>query len=416
LPYESTERKKLGCILKIGKECRKVANQMSLLHDYEQRTAWKYEPIHGWFHTADGLNNKVAQDGSYAPFLGSTVVFRFGKRELYIIELMQKAIHQQLDGTEMLASSLPMDAVHMTLHDLVSPEKCTSDPMDRERYNREIAESLSRAADIVEHIRNEYAGRKITMIADRIVNMVSKSLVLMLKPQTESDYELLLELYGRFDEIVSLSYPLTPHITLAYFKPGILNGDKLWEALEAVQIYPDSAPVFEFDAESLTAQVFRDMQSYIDVPKMICFCCDGGLNRSVMAANILNHMAGERGLPIKAVARSAYRNTQGWLVSQQIWDTLKKHGIQPDGTYITARYLEEDEDSHFSDFAGISEGAIERLFKLGLPEKRTCEVSSFFFGVRDPEYGEITYEQAFDELQKRTIRYLDAFERGDRLY
>ena len=49
---------------------------MSLLAEYEQRTAWKYEPIRGSFYTADGLANKVGRDGSFVPFPGSTVVFR----------------------------------------------------------------------------------------------------------------------------------------------------------------------------------------------------------------------------------------------------------------------------------------------------------------------------------------------------
>lgn len=102
-------------------------------------------------------------------------------------------------------------------------------------------------------------------------------------------------MYGRFDEIVSLPYPFTPHITLAYFRPGLLDGNRLGEAVNAAQIDPDQALMFEFYPEGLTAQVFRDMQRYADIPQRICFCCDGGLNRSVLAANILNHMARERG-------------------------------------------------------------------------------------------------------------------------
>lgn len=36
---------------------------MPLLSDYEQRTAWKYEPICGTFHTHEGLRRKVGLDG-----------------------------------------------------------------------------------------------------------------------------------------------------------------------------------------------------------------------------------------------------------------------------------------------------------------------------------------------------------------
>ncbi len=383
---------------------------MSLLSEYEDRTSWKYEPIHGAFHTHEGLTNKVDRDGSYVYFLGTTVVFRPDKRCLQTIQLMQRVLYQQLQETGMLMPALPTSTIHMTLHDLVSPEQCVPDAAHPSAYECKMAESLNSAVKIVEEIRRDYAGRKITMVADRIVNMVSKSLVLLLKPRTEQDYELLLDMYGRFDEIVSLPYPLTPHITLAYFRPGLLDGDKLGEAVNFAQIAPDQALTFEFYPEGLTAQVFRDMQSYVDIPQRICFCCDGGLNRSVLAANILNHMAKERNLPVKGEARSAYQNTQGRPVPEQVWKTLERHGIQADRANATARFLESRDASLFSHFAEITAGAMDRISWMGLPEERVEHVSRFFYGVRDPEYGEITYEQAFLELYDRTARYLDWLE------
>ncbi len=383
---------------------------MSLLSEYESRTSWKHEPIHGAFHTHEGLTHKVDQDGNYVVFPGTTVVFRPDKRCLQAIQLMQRVLDQKLHETGMIMPILPASTIHMTLHDLVSPEQCVSDAAHPGAYEREMAESLNSAVKIVEGIRKDYAGRKITMVADRIVNMVSKSLVLLLKPRTEQDYELLLDMYGRFDEIVSLPYPLTPHITLAYFRPGLLDGDRLGEAVNFAQIDPDQALTFEFYPEGLTAQVFRDMGSYADVPQRICFCCDGGLNRSVMAANILNHMAKERGLPAKGEARSAYQNTQGRPVPEQVWKTLEQHGIQADCAYMAARFLESRDMSLFSHFAGITACAMDRISWMGLLGERVEPVSRFFYGVRDPEYGEITYEQAFNELYDRTARYLDWLE------
>lgn len=380
---------------------------MSLLSDYEQRTAWKYEPIRGSFHTHDGLARKVNPDGSYVPFRGSTVVFRPQKECFQIIRLMQRILYHKLDTTGMLASPLPETTIHMTLHDLVSPEMCAAH--FAEEYEREVVQSIRVAADIVEDIRKEYAGRKITMVSDRIVNMVSKSLVLMLKPQTEQDYELLLELYHRFDGVQTLPYPLTPHITLAYFRPGMIDGDALGAAVDFAQINQEKAPVFDFFPEGLTAQSFLDMQTYMDIPERICFCCDGGLNRSVMAANIITHLARERDLPIIGEARAAYPNTQGTSVRKQVWETLENHGIHPEITHAAAQYLEEDEVPRFSSFAGISGGAMDRISRLSLPKEKADTVSRFFFGVRDPEYSEVTHEQAFGDLQDRAEKYLDAY-------
>lgn len=381
---------------------------MSLLSDYEQRTAWKYEPIRGSFHTHEGLNYKIHFNGRYAPFPGSTVVFRPGTPCFQTIQLMQRILYYKLDGTGMLAEPLPDATIHMTLHDLLSPEVCAS--ASAEAYHGEFARSIAQAVDIIADIRKEFAGRRIAMVPDRIVNMVSKSLVLMLRPQTEQDYELLLELYHRFDGIQTLFYPLTPHITLAYFRPGPIDGDTLGAAVDCVQIRPEKAPVFEFFPEGLTAQSFLDMRTYMDIPERVCFCSDGGADLSVMAAQILNHRAWERNLPVVGEARAAYPDAQGRPVQKQVWETLEQHGICPDRTHTSAQYLHDEETAFFSSYAELSGGAMERISRLSLPKEKVYHTSRFFFGVRDLEYGEVTHEQAFVELYDRTGKYLDAFE------
>lgn len=383
---------------------------MSLLSDYEQRTAWKYEPIHGSFPTADGLKNKVSENGDFLPFAGNTVVFRLDGMGVKIIQMMQKVLEYWLQNTGMLASPLPSDTIHMTLHDLISPENCLSD--NKEEYKKELEKSQLRAVEITEKIRRDFAGRKIHMVADRIVNMVSKSIVLLLKPQTEQDYELLLELYHRYDEITSFPHLYTPHITLAYYKPGMLNGEMLWNAIEHAQIRPETAPIFEFCPEGITVQTFRDMEHYNDIPKRICFCCDGGMNRSVLASNILNSIAAKREIPIVCEARSAYSNTQGIEIPQQVWDTLEENGIHPDRSCLTARYLEKHEISHFSDFAGITRGAMTHFSLLGMPEERFYRVSEYFMGVEDPQYGSVSYQEVFQIIYSRAERYLNSFKDG----
>jgi protein-tyrosine-phosphatase len=384
---------------------------MSLLSDYEQRTAWKYEPVRGAFPTHEGLENKVGTDGSFTPFAGSTVVFRPGRLCMQVVPLIQRALAEKIDDPGMFAAPLPASTIHMTLHDLICPEQCDSDPADRARYYHEISASLRSAAETAGQIREKFAGQKITMVSDRIVPMVSKSLVLLLKPAGAQDEELMTEMYRAFDGIRVLPYALTPHITLAYFRPGIIDGDRLGKALDCLQIRPENAPVFEFDAEALTVQKFRDMRTYADVPERICMCCDGGLNRSVIAAHILNHLAKERDLPVACEARSAYPGTQGKPVPDEVWKTLEAHGIRPDRSCSSARYLEEREYSHFTSFAAITDGAVRRLSWMRVPDGRVNEASRFFHGVSDPEYGEISHEQAFAELRARAEKYLEEFEK-----
>lgn len=377
---------------------------MSLLTDYEQRTMWKYEPVCGAFHTPDSLKNKVSDEGEYRPFAGTTVVFRMDGMGTKIIEMMQKVLNYWLEDTQMLASLLPSDSIHMTLHDLVCPENCKSN--EEKTYRDELKKSQERAVAITEKIRKEYKGRKITMVADRIVNMVSKSIVLLLKPSTEQDYELLQTLYSHYDEIASFPHPYTPHITLAYFRPGMLDGDKLWNAIEHAQICPETAPVFEFDVEAITVQAFDDMTHYQDIPRRICFCCDGGMNRSVMAANIMNDLAKEQGIPLVCEARAAFPDAQGKEIPQLVWYTLKSNGFKPDQTDTITRYLEKNEGTHFTQFAGITSGAYQNFLLTGIPEERFSVISEYFMGIPDPQYGEVTVEEAFQEVLKRVKWFL----------
>ena len=95
-------------------------------------------------------------------------------------------------------------------------------------------------------------------------------------------------------------------------------------------------------------------------------------------------------------------------MSKQVRETLDNHGIQIDESFSIAHYLEDEEVSHFSSFVAISRGAMDRLSLLGLPEEKVKE-SRGFFGVRDPEYGEISYEQVFKELHEKAAGYLNAF-------
>ena len=48
------------------------------------------------------------------------------------------------------------------------------------------------------------------------------------------NYRKLMDAYESVDKIVKLNYPLTPHITVAYFKPGI------YEDISVIQPFIDS--------------------------------------------------------------------------------------------------------------------------------------------------------------------------------
>ena len=375
---------------------------MSLLNEYDYDTVWKHSDPGGVFDTGPGLENKVDAGGCFRFFPGSTTVFRLDGRTLHVLSLMQDALHQRLTESDLLAEPLPEDSFHLTLHDLVSPEMHRSEPVwaDEARttcspaYLAEVESSLAQARELAADLRREHPGGVIRLSADRVVPLVSKSVALLMRPETEEDFALLMALYDRFEPLMPLPWRFTPHITLAYFRPGQLRGDLLRDAFAPLQPDPASRLRLELPVSALTAQRFQDMKTYADVPLRICFVCDGGLNRSVMAAALLNHLAREQSLPIQAEARAALSGTAGCPVSDAVWATLKAHGVPPDPRLATARPLQASDVPAFTAFAAISAGAADRVTTFRIPAARYEPLTRLFYGVPDPEYsGE--YERAF---------------------
>lgn len=386
---------------------------MSLLSEYEGRTAWKYNPITGRFPTHPALTNKVDDEGRFRPFHGSTVVFKLDRWACRYLQYVSGRLQERLCG--MLAQPIPEASFHMTLHDLISPEQTDTAQIfvDDTRtaytsqYLCEVTRSLKQAAKAVEEIRSQYPGRHIQMIEDRVVNMVSKSIVLMLRPTTEEDFAFLLDLYHRFDAVKTLSYPLTPHVTLACFKPGEIDGEQLAEAVKEVQVDENNRTRFELSVEGLVAQRFADMGHYEDVPERICFCCDGGMNRSVMAAAILNHEAERRGIPIRAEARAAFRNTEGHPIPQSVIETLAAHGVPTEAVPGKARYLKREDYVAFSKMIAMTGGARTRGKEIGIHEDEYAMRNELFLNIPDPEYG-ANPDDVFQMISSKVNQFMES--------
>lgn len=182
------------------------------LSEFRRRTAfvWDSLPREGSFVTNPRLAEKVGADGKLSPFFGDTVIYELDAREKAALAEIQRALY---DGCgSMLAEPLDAASFHVTLHDLNSatePEPISAEMARCETAVREILAGLPEALR-----------RPLEVRATAAFSMVNTSVVLGFEPASEADCAALMELYERLQGVVRLNYPLTPHVTLAYYRPG----------------------------------------------------------------------------------------------------------------------------------------------------------------------------------------------------
>ncbi len=208
-----------------------------------------------FFKGNPSISQKVGKDNMFRNFYGDTIVFALddivkAKLAEYVELLYQSA-------PECFCERLVPHTFHVTLHDLSNAPVL-----------RDVAEELfENELKVIEKMR-EIQGQeneKIKMKSKYIFNMVDTSLVLGLYPTDEGEYRRLLDLYSLFDNVKKLSYPFTPHITLAYYN---VNGFDLQAArsLEAaVNMLNKNEIEIELNLNHLCYQKFKSMNDYIDI-------------------------------------------------------------------------------------------------------------------------------------------------------
>lgn len=223
---------------------RKECNMLSILEDY----IWRSLPEWGAFSTNPNLTKKVNHAGEFLPFHGNTVVFDLSGDTKLALQGLQEELYQSAGW--MLAQKLDPSTFHMTLHDLVNGPELTE----------ELKAAMAEAEEKAKHILNQWKGQPpLHMKATWLFNMVNTSIVLGLIPADEDSWRRLEEMYLTLESVVPLGYALTPHITMAYFKPGTYcqyDLDFLRKALRPIEL---EVPL---GLNALFYQEFADMNHY----------------------------------------------------------------------------------------------------------------------------------------------------------
>ena len=185
-------------------------------------------PQWGDFSTNPNLRKKVDESGNLLPFVGNTVVFLLDDETKAHLERIQEALYQA--APDLLAQRLQMSTFHMTLHDLangIPGQPGLQEEMERTR--EQVMQILPRWKD----------APPLRMKTTWLFNMVNTSIVLGLAPADGESWCRLDEMYQTLENVVHLGYALTPHITMAYFRPGTYSPQqvqRLSAALRKVEL------------------------------------------------------------------------------------------------------------------------------------------------------------------------------------
>lgn len=210
-------------------------------------------PHEGPLTTKPMLVEKVAPDGSMLPFFGNTMIFDLPADVQLAIARMQLILHHRCGF--LLAEPLAPSTLHMTLHDLLNG-------VDEAALAESVRETGEQAKAILSCHRADPSPIRLTATA--AFNMTCGSVALGFAPDTETDCARLMALHGDYQAVVPLSYPLTPHVTLCYFRPGVY-GEADVAALAAALREINALPPVRLTLDTATLHYYRftDMNTYI---------------------------------------------------------------------------------------------------------------------------------------------------------
>lgn len=202
------------------------------------------------------LKDKVTSDGEFKQFYGDTVVFELTESEKAILTNYQDMLYDNCG--ECFAERLPKSTFHMTLHDLNNSVNYTN-------IQKEMEESKAKVSKIFKELIDTQGNTTIKLKSSYAFNMVNTSIVLGLEPVNEEEYDKLMLLYNKFEQVKKLGYPLTPHITLAYYRHKNIELDSINKLKEVIKEINSSEMVIDLKLENLCYQYFTNMKDYDSV-------------------------------------------------------------------------------------------------------------------------------------------------------
>ena len=206
----------------------------------------------GCFETNPNLIHKVNEEGKLKPYYGNSMIFEL--KDDNVLSLC-KVLCQQINQSEMMAEPLQQHTMHMTLHDLVNGASLEDIAQNKEAVGQQAMQVLERLPKF-----------ELKMKPVRVYSMNQTSIVLGMEAINEEHHQVLMHLYEAFQKIYPLSYPLTPHITLSYYRPSIYPKEIVLQLQEYMRRANDLNRniIITLKKENLKLLQFKDMNHYFE--------------------------------------------------------------------------------------------------------------------------------------------------------
>ena len=212
-------------------------------------------PVNSGMDINGNLWKKVDEFGKMKTFVGNTTVFLLPEEVKAKIHVIQNKLYEVCP--DVFAEPLVADTFHITLHDLLNGEE--SDDL-----KWRIGEIQHKAKQFVYQIAEK--NEEIRLKSSVLFNMVNTSMVLGFEPADEESCQKMMEYYELLQEVVYLNYPLTPHVTVAYFKPCRIEAEQVHDIQNVIHwVNKQEAIEVTLNTKMLVYQLFQHMNCYYSV-------------------------------------------------------------------------------------------------------------------------------------------------------
>lgn len=201
------------------------------------------------------LEAKVNKDGSFRNFYGDTTVISISKKEIDIIQGIQEKLLTDIGN--IFGERIKPSTFHITTHDLNSGN-------DKEKIKEKITLTTPKIKIIFNELKKKYSAKTIKMVSTQIYHSVT-SICMGFIPETEEDFNILMDIDRSLERIISLNRLLSPHITLFYYQLREFTPEENLRLINTLKNQGNQKIHIKLNIDKLSYQYFESMNNYKNI-------------------------------------------------------------------------------------------------------------------------------------------------------